>query len=272
MKEDMPISLEDEQILELLDSHDVERTCVRSSAREPSLDLDRGYVETWGLLAYDVAEAPPPPELKAKLLEQVRQHTSETSPNRTPVAARPLVPRWLLPLAATLVIGVSAWQVGKVQKQAAVIASLSQELEKARGDAAELAVARELAAETRTRLEMVTAATAEYCALKPTLGSPFQHARGILVMQTESADWFLRVEGLESDGERREYRLWFMTDAESILGASFVVTGRQDAVEVRASGVPTGTQGVMITMETVGSEAASSPQPVLYGDERMRLL
>lgn len=276
MNRDMVSTLEDEQILGLLDRPDAESACIRSSAGESSPGLSRVYVEMWGLLAYDIDEAVPPPELKARLLEQVRRPSSTALPNLTSETAGRSAQRWLLPLAATLAllaIGVSAWQVEKMEEQAATIARLSDELERAREAAAELAVARELAAETRTRLEIVTATTAEYCALKPTSGGPFQQARGILVMLSESADWFLRVEGLEPGGEGSgEYRLWFLTDTESILGASFTVTGRQDAVEVRANGIPTGTRSVMITMETVGGQEDASPQPVLYGDERMRIL
>jgi hypothetical protein len=119
---------------------------------------------------------------------------------------------------------------------------------------------------------MMTASTAEFCALRPTVSCPNQQARGTIVMQRGRSDWFLRVEGLGPCEKGRQYKLWFITDSEPILGASFAVQGPHDLVEIRATGAPEGVKAVMITLEQPEVEAAPEAPVLLFGDQTMRIL
>jgi hypothetical protein len=240
--------------------------------------LRRTYLEALALLPYELETGSPSPGLKARILEELSGSKQLTLANRLQdeqVRAAPTSARWLMPLAATLafvLVGVTGWQIWRVEKQAETIARLSLELEQARSTTAELAAARGQLVETRARLEMMTASTAEYCALRPTKSCPNREARGTLVMQRGKSDWFLRVEGLGPCEKGRQYKLWFVTESASVLGASFAVEGPHDLVELRATGAPAGIKAVMITLEEPGVESAPEAPALLYGDQRMRIL
>jgi hypothetical protein len=281
-------SWEDAQILDLLDdmargmAEDPQDLLAGSSER--AIPVRRAYGESLALLPYELDTVSPSAELKARILEEAegerqqggrRQTFERPSQREEEPRLVSSSPRWLLPLAATLafvLVGVTGWQIRRVEKQAQTIAELSLELKQARMVAAELATAREVVAETRARLEMMTAATAEYCALKPTRSCPNQQARGTLVMQGDKNDWYLRVEGLGPCEKGRQYKLWFVTESEPVLGASFAVQGSHDLVEIRATGAPAGVKAVMITLEQPEVETAPESPVLLYGDQRMRIL
>jgi hypothetical protein len=214
--------LDDEQILSLVDEiaegalEDPQESAV-GSCGSPD-DLRRTYVEALALLPYELEALSPAPGLRSRILGEVADG-KRLKPSGWPRReSEPFVSTsWLMPLAATLalaLIGVTGWQIWRGEKQAETIARLSLELEQAQAATVELAAARELVAETRTRLEMMTASTAEYCALKPTKSCPNQQARGTLVMQKGKSDWFLRVEGLGPCEKGRQYKLWFVTESE----------------------------------------------------------
>lgn len=282
MSEKTHADLGDEQILSLLDElAEGAREDLQSSIAGPDGGPDpvrRAYVETLALLPYELEAVSPSKELRARVLEEVTggiQRLPAGQSENEDGRVAPASPRWLMPLAATLafvLVGITGWQIWRVEKQAETIAQLSLELEQALMATGELAAARELVTETRARLEMMTAPTAEYCALKPTKTCPNQQARGTLVMQRGSSDWFLRVEGLGPCEKGRQYKLWFVTESESVLGASFAVKGSHDLVEIRATGAPPGIKAVMITLEQPEVEAAPEAPALLYGDQRMRIL
>jgi hypothetical protein len=282
VSEESPEIREDEEILRLLDE------MAEGSGRDPyellsgigpeSGDLRRAYVETLAQLPYELEGVSPSPDLRTRLLAEIETSESVGSGSiaehgeRQPVVS---LPRWLLPLAATVafvLVGVTGWQVWRVEQQAETIARLSAELEQSRLATAELAAARELVDETRARMELMTASTAEFCALKPTVSCPNQEARGTIVMQRGQSDWFLRVEGLGPCEKGRQYKLWFVTDSKPILGASFSVEGSHELVEIRATGAPEGVKAVMITLEQPEVEAAPEAPVLLFGDQTMRIL
>lgn len=274
---------EDQEVLTLLDelarpTRDDPQALVEGADRSCTA-LRRSCLEALGHLPLELDEEVPSAELKDRILNEILSNTDESGlrsepEDRGPAAGATGGPTWVLPLAAALAIalvGVTGWQVWRVNQQTETIAHLSRQLEQARSEAEELVAARELLAETRTRLEMVTASAAEFCALKATQGSPNPEARGTLVMLEGRSDWFLKVEGLEPCKAGRQYKLWFVTDDRFVLGASFAVEADHESIEIRASGAPTGIRAVMITLEQPEVAAPSTPA-VLYGDERMRIL
>ena len=272
--------LDDEQILSLVDEiaegslQDLQESAVGPDGSADA--LRRTYVEALALLPYELEVVSPAPDLRSRILGEAIDSGPPKPERRPGKESERLAPStWFMPLAAALLlalVGISGWQIWRVEEQAETIARLSMELERAQAATAELAAARELVAETRTRLEMMMASTAEYCALKPTKSCPNQQARGTLVMQRGKSDWFLRVEGLGPCEKGRQYKLWFVTESEPVLGASFAVEGSHDLVEIRATGAPAGIKAVMITLEEPEVEAAPETPVLLYGDERMRIL
>ena len=284
MSEDERETREDEQILHLLDvmaggsREDPRGVIAGSDAGREFVGRQRVWVEALALLPYELEAVSPSSELKARILEGATGQSQPAPARRSEKEyARSTAgsSRWLLPLAATLafvLVGVTGWQVWRVDRQAETIERLSLELAQARLESAELALAREQVTEAHARLEMMTASTAEYCALRPTRSCPNQAARGTLVMRSDKSDWFLRVEGLGPCEEGRQYKLWFVTDSQPVLGASFAVEGPHDLVEIRATGAPAGVTAVMITLEEPEVEAAPEAEVLLYGDQRMRIL
>jgi hypothetical protein len=91
-------------------------------------------------------------------------------------------------------------------------------------------------------------------------------------MQMQKGDWFLRVEGLEPCSKGNQYQLWFLTEGSPVLGASFDVEAAGIPVELMASGVPPGINAVMITLAEDEDTGTPNKVPLLFGDERMRVL
>lgn len=270
----------DEFILGLLD--EMAESCVEDPLKPLAGGSEgegerRAWVEVLAQLPLAAASVEPPADLKTRIFAEVAGSRDTAQPvviDRHPPARR-AASRWLLPLAAALMIamvGVTGWQVWRVEQQAVTIARLSAELESSRAAAAELTATREMAREASARLEMMTAASAEFCALRPTVSCPNQQARGTIVMRADEKDWYLRVEGLGPCEKGRQYKLWFVTDSEPILGASFRVEGSHDLVELRATGVPAGVTAVMITLEEPEVEEAPQTPVLLFGNQRMRIL
>ena len=273
---------QDEQVLELLDDMVAEPVKgpreLLSGSDDASRSLRRECASLLSLLPYALESVSVSPELKETVLAQAQLRPPSKRAEEAPAQVHrmsPSPPGWLMPLAATLAIvlvTVTGWQIWRVEQQSRTIAWLSVELEQARMDAAELAMARQELAETQARLQMMTASTAEFCALRPTESCPNQQARGTLVMRRDQSDWFLRVEGLGPCEKGRQYKLWFVTDSKPVLGASFAVKGSHELVEIRATGAPAGVTAVMITLEEPEVEAAPEAPVLLFGDQTMRIL
>jgi hypothetical protein len=247
---------------------------------EESAALRQEYLEALALLPYELEPIAPPPELRERLMQQVAagpvpdrvDRHQEDSPGPGSFVGWN---RWALPLAATLallLVGATAWQVVRVGQQQETIIRLSQELESMRLEATALARTRGELAQARSRLALVTSPTSEFCALRPPEGSPAVNARGTLVMQMKKGDWFLRVEGLEPCSKGNQYQLWFLTEDSPVLGASFDVEAAEIPVELMASGVPPGINAVMITLAEGEETGTPGEVPLLFGDERMRVL
>lgn len=271
---------EDEQILSLLD--EMAEGSVEDPWNSRTGDDDaggllrRGYVESLAMLPFELPPLTPPEEIKARILAEVdggaRTGTGSGSVSSFGGAAKP-PRRWLLPLAAALMFVVAAgWQNMQTRRQDRDLAQLRLEVEQAWRYAEELTAVRAELAETRARLEIMTASSAEFCVLRPTVSCPNQEAFATLVMQRGGSDWYLRAKGLGPCELGRQYKLWFVTEFGPVLGASFAVKDSHDLIEIRANGAPTGVKAIMITLEQPDVETAPESEALLYGDERMRIL
>ncbi|MCP4201962.1 MAG: anti-sigma factor [bacterium] len=268
-------------ILELLDS----RVPDELLGGELGSEFHREYVEVLGLLPRALPEVPPSAEVKDRILAAVEREAAAdreraASPRATTsipartagsVASRP---NWLLPLAASIAVAmmaVTGWLVIQVRDQQFQIAELSNELERAQSVTAALATSQGMLAEVRSRLALVTAPGAEFCALSPPEGSPATAARGMVVMHPVKDEWFLRIEGLGPCPRGRKYTVWFVTESGETPGPVFAVKANE-AIELTVSGRPEGIEAIMITLEDDPVPEAPSMAPLLFGDERMQLL
>ncbi len=238
--------------------------------------LLREYTEVLGLLPRALAEVTPSVEVKERILEAIGRGASTVHrpTGNLPAAPRIVWPTWLLPLAASIAVAtmaVTGWLVIQVQDQRVQIAELSIELENARSQTTALATSQGMLAEVRSRLAMVTAQGAEFCALRPPAGSPATAARGLVVMQAAHSEWFLRIEGLEPSPQGHEYAVWFATEDGAVAGPRFSVKAGE-AIELSVSDRPDKVNAIMITLESEPAPAAPSMEPLLFGDERMQLL
>ncbi len=268
-------------ILDLLDSQDP----ARFLGGETGSELRRQDVEVLGLLPRALAEVTPPAAVKERILEAVEREAGTDAGRTTGVGtvagihsqpARSLSGRtnWLLPLAASITVvmmAVTGWLVIQVRDQQVRIAGLSSDLENARSVTAALATSQGMLAEVQSRLALVTAPGAEFCALRPPEGSSATGARGMVVMHPVKDEWFLRVEGLGPCPRGRKYTVWFVTEGGEMPGPIFAVKA-DEAIELTVSGRPDKIDAIMITLEEDPVPEAPSMAPLLFGDERMQLL
>ena len=225
------------------------------------------YLALLGLLAESVEPAPVPADLEGRILAAAGV---ELAP---PPVTRPAGRRWLLPLAATLAVAavaLSAWQAVRLGELRAVVTRQAEELALARDTADRLAGMEAESAEQAAALSLLTAAGAEFCALRPPAASPTPKAYGTLAMSADGSHWYLRVVGLEPR-EGSEYRIWFLRDGDPIDDARLPAAGSGGPVEMMKGESPKGFNAVVITLEPAGSDRPSGPR-LLFGNQRMRIL
>lgn len=275
-----PEDRQDRLILDLLDS----RSSDQILGEESRSALRREYIEVLGLLPRALDEVSPPPRVKEQILETVERGGPETaSPS---VGANVTTfdeqrkrrgsgwPTWLVPLAASITVAMTAvagWLVMEVHDQRVRVAELSKDLASARSITSAPATSQGALAELESRLALVTAPGTEFCALRPPEGSPATGAHGMAVMHPASEELFLRIEGLDPSPEGRRYTVWFAAEAGVVPGPNFAVEA-DEPVELSVSGRPAHIDAVMITLEADPTPKAPSMEPLLFGDERMRLL
>lgn len=275
-------SLEEAVILGLLDPEGDGRGEGTVEAAPEVSRMRREYLELLGLVPYALEPRSPSPELRSRILGAAGAGSGEMT-DAAPAEvvaiaespARPPSARWLLPMAASIALvlmAVTGWLVIQVSRQQARIVELSAQLDSARADEAELATSRGMLAEMRSRLELVTAPGAQYCALRPPKGSEAEGAIGMVVMHPVNEEWFLRIEGLKPCSQGRKYVLWFSTEDGTRPGPIFGVKKPGDSIELTVSGRPPKIDAIMITLESDPMPDEPSMEPLLFGDERMQVL
>lgn len=290
-----PTKERDEAILDRL----LERLCRSEGAPERLLDelrdederrVCREYLETIGLLAYEVEPRPLAPEVKGRLLAKLasssRVSPSEAEPAR--VASFPSTGQqaqavergarwhdWALPLAAGLVLallGLSGWQYVQLEKQRQTIDRLAAQLDQAQGQINRLAETQGRLESVNSRLALVTSSGVEVCTLKP-VGDPAPaESRGVLFVASDHQHWYLKIDGLLPCPQGRSYQVWFITqEGVPVSGGTFDPKAGV-RVELSSETMPAGTVAISITLEPAGGSPEPSGPSVLYGDEAMRIL
>lgn len=277
------VTFEDRLILDLLEpaagNEDPDPSA--GEAGSETARLRREYLEVLGLLPYGLEPRSPSPETKQRILDAIGASSTSEHPDKVTALPHPSFAgagrpgrNWLLPLAASIalvMISVAGWLVLQVRGQQTRIAELSVQLDQARSATAALATSQGVLAEVRSRLALVTAPGAQFCALRPPEGSQAAGALGMVVMHPIKDEWFLRIEGLEPCAEGRKYVVWFSTEDGAEPGPMFTVESGEP-VELTVSGRPQKINAIMITLEADPAPEAPSMEPLLFGDERMQLL
>lgn len=267
-----PQDEEDRVILDLLDARDGGRV----SGRVTQSELAREYVEVLGLLPAALPEVAPAPGVRNRMLEAVAglgRHPTGSDLEAVS-APRGRWMGWRMPLAAGIALAtmaVTAWLVVQVRDQRLLIAELTSELARTRSIASALSASRQELALAHSRIAMVTERGTEFCALAPPEGSPAAGAHGLVMMHHAREEWFLRIEGLAPCPAGRTYVVWFATDTESVPGPAFI-PNEGEAVELTITGHPKGIKAIMVTLESEPAPSAPSTAPILFGNERMKLL
>lgn len=247
-------------------------------------ELTREYTELAGLLALQVDDAEPRPEVKAALFERIRtERAVAEAPNVVPFATpapQPSAPQWTTWAAAAglvLALGfaaLSGYLFSSLQAQGETVARLEQEvigLQQARDLAGPAAADSDALAR---RVDLVTSTSAEVCALKPAGDTPSQpQARALFWADRESQRWVLSASRLERCPLGREYRIWFIGPDGTASGGAFRVKGPEQRIEIQADELPPGTQKVLVTLEfpeRVGDEPGG--ELILQGDEARQIL
>ncbi len=281
---------DDIRLLDLIDGLAAEDGRTIAAGDAPGArGAEREWLETLGLLPYELDQAVPRPEVKRDLMALVQQapQIREISTAGTPaephsLTSRRLVAlerraRWYMPIAATFafaLLGVTAFQFSQIESQRRTIADLSSQLERVEPNGPELASIRSRLDQQGSHLKMLTSLGAEYCVLRP-VGEPprFPGATATMVISPERNRWYLAAEGLEPCPGEVCYELWFVTDGDPIRAAAFDAENSFSRIELSGSheGLPLTVRAITIT-RAPASAADQPTETVLLADQAMTLL
>ena len=251
--------------------------------------LPRAYLETIGLLGGANEPMAPSLEVKERLLLALEAEgaSADEAPALPPlpfvrersvavVAPSELWSRWPLRLAATLVLallGLSGWQLVRIEKQQQTVAQLTGQLRDARQQIVQFADLDNRRKDAQAKLSVVTSPGVEICRLSPVGDQPLQpESRGALYVAADHQHWYLKVDGLSPCPQGHAYQLWFITEGGHSVSVGTFHVDSGVRLELSSETMPTGTVAVSITLEPVGGSPQPSGPPVLYGDEAMRIL
>jgi anti-sigma-K factor RskA/putative zinc finger protein len=221
---------------------------------QSELDEWRG---TAGAVAYVAQPMEPSPQLRARILEDVRAERSAKA--RTVVelvpASRPAV--WWLPrfaaiaasliLVALLALVLVVWQQNRAAK--AELARLTAEAEQARKD-------RE---QDQKLLELLSSTTGRVVQLTGTTQASAAHA--YLVYDAKSGRAVLRARGLPQTAPGKAYQLWFIAGGAPVPGRVFKVAATGEGTssdQIPTQVLPTAVFAITEESET-GASAPTGP-------------
>lgn len=260
--------------------------------------LARLYAELLGLVAYELDERPPAPEVKSRVLAAARGEAERLASVRAfplrlaPAAAaeeavrRPPLPRWLAAVAAALILAVlglgavTVTLVRQLDEQGAALVRLAGELGDSRRQA-ELLARSQGALERRSlslasQLALVANPGVEVCPLGPVGSAPLHpQARGLLFLSMADRQWYVRVANLEPAPPGRVYRLWFLTADGGAMPGGELQPGPDDGISLAGRRLPDPAimTGATITLERRGEDPHRPTGPtILFGDEKMTIL
>lgn len=244
----------DEALRELCDG------CLADEGIAPSDEARRPLVETLGLLPYGLDEVVPGPEVKARLMAELRRADPAVAPSSAPRARRSSPGG--LPLAALLLLAVGTFvllQSSELHCQRAAIVRFQVELDAVGERLDTLQGERD---EARAQLANLSRTGTEVCALKPRHAAAPQDAHGTLYM-VPGQGWVLSLEGL-TDVAGRTYQLWFLGEGAAHSGGTFV-TGDRPYARSDDRMPPPGTRAIAITLEPEGGASAPTGPEILFG-------
>ena len=277
-----------ERLLEGLSRVEADADPVEALGELLNEPLPRAYLETIGLLGCANGPMAPSPEVRERLLLALKAEGA--SAGGAPAVPLPFVrepavaaaapveswSRWPLRLAATValaLLGLSGWQLVRLEQQRQTIARTTGELRDSRQQAAELAELRDQLQGVQAKLSVVTSSGVEVCNLNPVGEEPLQpRSRGALYVAADHQHWYLKLDGLNPSPEGRAYQLWFITEGGRPVNAGTFNAEPGVRLELSSETMPAGTVAVSITLEPVGGSPQPEGPPVLYGDEVMRIL
>lgn len=263
--------------------------------------LVREYIEILGLLPAALEpEAPSPAARRRLLAAAAASRPPENAPREPGLTGEPPEPgvtpfrrsvppparvgarvaRWSLAAAAVfalLLFGLVGLLYGRMEQQAATIATLNERLEMLTTYERETAALRRQLEEARTRMALASSHGVEICPLRPPAtraggpSPPQPDARGVLYIAPDKR-WYLRLDGLEPMSGDRTYQLWFLARGGAVSGGTFTVPA-DTTVQLDSKGLPEGMNGVAVTVEgESGGEQPSMDSMVLYGKDKMLLI
>lgn len=223
----------------------------------PGEGQSRPFLETLGLLAYELEPVAPSAACRDRLLAQlpVQGQKGEVVPFRAKPAARwdptgsksppwYLRPVWMHGLAASLLV--AAMFLG------AILLERGRELHQLQTVAVALGV--------------------EYCPLNPVGDNPIHPgARGAVYVAGDHQHWALQIQGLEpASPDESAYTLWFLTHDRPVRGGVLDFSSN-GPVHLRSASMPPDIRAVQVTLENSDAVTEPSGPTVLYGDQMLPL-
>ncbi|MDX1645339.1 MAG: anti-sigma factor [Thermoanaerobaculia bacterium] len=230
------------------------------------------YLETLGLLAYEIDEVRPAPAVKRTLVSRVsgRGATPPASPSekRSSVAGSSPRPVWMLRVAAVLAVallGLSALQYAELGRQREEIRRQEDRIAELRQDLAELGSGAEAAPAW-----LATSGT-ELCELEPARTGTAADSKGWLFVRQDHQHWYVSLEGLAPAPPDHVYELWFVVDGDLVSSGTFQPDPDGRAI-LASPTMPSGVSGIAVTLEPANGDDVPSEEMILYGDEVMLVL
>lgn len=216
------------------------------------------------------------PERASRTFDGAAAPTSPLSPDpgererdAHPASPRERAQRWLLPLAATLVVGLFAVSAGlwsRLDEQSERIARLTRRVEQLSAEPAAVAVQARLDA-MEQYLRVVSTPGVAVCPLRlMATQAASTTARGLLYVAPDHQHWYLALSGLPPAPEGQSYHLWFFVDDRPVSAGAFAARPGE-IVRLGSDTMPEGTHAVGITLEPRKEMERPSGDPILFGDE-----
>lgn len=255
----------------------------------------RGLLDGWAALPIALEPSSPSAATRERLLAHVRAEGAQRAPQPLDPSATPTPARapgrgegrrgarpasrfdraspWLLPLAATLVVALLAVSAGlwaRLDEQNRRMARLTQRVEELSAAPATSTVQARLDA-MEEHLRVVSTPGVEVCPLRLRAAEvTHSAARGILYVAPDHQHWYLALSGLRPAPEGRSYHLWFFVDGRPVSAGAFEARSGE-IIRLGSDTMPEGTQAVGITLEPRKEMERPSGEPILFGDEVMRV-
>jgi anti-sigma-K factor RskA len=216
------------------------------------------YTETVASLARELPPTPPPPAVRARLLQRVAADAARREPRPVPRETRPARRRLFWPILATASLAAAA---ALLVYLGVTIGELRQE---ARARAEELATLRGEVARQRELVALLGAPETRTVTLEGLPPSPGASAR-MWWNDSRRAGYFV-ASGLPAVPAGKTYQLWVIAAGKPVSAGIFPVDPRGEAT-LRVDPVPTAgaAEVFAVTLEPAGGLPAPSGQMYLAG-------